>query len=89
MRTAIAFVITENKLAIMYRRFGTTSRTHPKGSINFGTVPFKMGKKIWVSHLNLGPSGLFRNFVKIKHYSLRNSAEKHIYQLLESLVINK
>jgi len=43
MRMAIVFVIMESVLAIMYLRFGSTSRTFPQGSINFGTGPFKVG----------------------------------------------
>jgi len=35
---------TESVLAIMYLRFATTRRTIPQGSINFDTVPFKVGQ---------------------------------------------
>ena len=64
MRTAIFFVITESVVAIMYRRFGTTRRIIPQGSIILETGPFKVGQSPFFWHLKLGPTGLFRNFVK-------------------------
>jgi len=52
MRTAIVFLITYSVVAIMYRRFGTTRRTDPQGSITFDNASIKRVNSLVFDILN-------------------------------------
>jgi len=74
LRTVDLWVITQRVGVISYRRFGTTYRSHPQGSI------IQRIKNSWT--LRMGPTGCYETSVRNHLYSLRNNPEFQSSQLL-------
>jgi hypothetical protein len=70
-RTALFWVITQRVVVIPYRRFGTNYRSHPQGSSFFYS---------WAPRMGL--IGCPDTSVRYYHYSLGNTPEERISQLL-------
>jgi hypothetical protein len=67
-RSALFWDITQRRVAILYRRFGTTCRSHLQGSRSLG---------LWASWpLKMGPICCLETSVKDYHWTLRNIREE-------------
>jgi hypothetical protein len=75
MKSALFWNITRGRVVILYRRFGTTYRSHLQGSIS----PRRQERTSWP--LKMGPMQRPETPVKDYHSSLRNIPEERRSQI--------
>ena len=84
MRTPLFRIITQHIVVIPYRRFGTTYRSRLRGSrMQKATESFVDS---WL--VKVGPISSPETFVRIYHYTLRNSPERRNSRLLRGRSLN-
>jgi hypothetical protein len=76
MRSAPFRDVTRRVVAIPYRRFVTTYRPHPQGSIESRREPVTVRRAVCIAR------GRVRVWVVNCHYTLRNTPEEPRYHLL-------
>jgi hypothetical protein len=80
MKSVVFWVITRHRVVIIYRRFGTTYRSHPHGS------RFRVGKKAYNieagkrSGVRMGPIRCPETSVNNYHTTPCNNPEDHRFQ---------